>query len=62
MGIYATARSLAEQDYPSEKLTVVLINDGSTDDTRYWIDRASTDFGFKVIDLVENKGKRDYPR
>ncbi len=58
MGIYATARSLAEQDYPSEKLAVVLINDGSTDDTGYWIDRAATDFGFKVIDLVENKGKR----
>ncbi len=57
-GIYATARSLAEQDYPSEKLTVVLINDGSTDDTGYWMDRAATDFGFKVIHLAENKGKR----
>lgn len=58
MGIYATARSLAEQDYPSEKLTVVLVNDGSTDDTGYWMDRAATDFGFKVIHLAENKGKR----
>lgn len=59
MGIYVTARSLAEQDYPSEKLTVVLINDGSTDDTGYWMDRAATDFGFKVIHLAKNRGKRD---
>ena len=58
MGIYATARALAEQDYPSKKVTVVLINDGSTDDTGYWMDRAAADFGFKVIHLAENKGKR----
>ena len=53
-----TKRSLAELDYPSEKLTVVLINDGSTDDTGYWMDRAAADFGFQVIHLAVNKGKR----
>ncbi len=57
-GIYATARSLADLNYPSEKLTVILINDGSTDDTGYWMDRAAEDFGFKVIHLAVNQGKR----
>ncbi len=56
--LYATARSLAEQDYPGEKLTVVLINDGSTDDTGYWMNRAAADFGCNVIHLAENQGKR----
>lgn len=57
-GIYSAARSLAAQDYPKEKLTVILVNDGSTDDTGYWMDQAAKAFGHKVVHLAENEGKR----
>ncbi len=57
-GIYSTARSLAAQDYPKEKLTVILVNDGSVDDTGYWMDQAAKAFGHKVVHLAENGGKR----
>ena len=43
MGIYATARSLAEQDYPNEKLTVVLINmEAPTTPATGWIAQPPT--------------------
>lgn len=57
-GIYSTARSLAAQDYPKEKLTVILVNDGSGDDTGYWMDQATKAFGHKGVHLPENEGKR----
>jgi hyaluronan synthase len=37
--IYETARALDGLDYPSEKLRVVLVNDGSDDDTGHWMDK-----------------------
>ncbi len=55
---YHTARSLHKADYPEEHLSVTLVNDGSTDDTGKWLAKAETDFGWKVIDLAENVGKR----
>jgi hyaluronan synthase len=57
-GIYSTAQSLAAQDYPKDKLTVILVNDGSTDDTGHWMDQAAKAFGHKVVHLAENEGKR----
>ena len=56
--IYETARALDGLDYPSEKIRVVLVNDGSDDDTGHWMDKCATDFGHDVIHLSENLGKR----
>lgn len=56
--IYETAKALDDLDYPHEKLRVVLVNDGSDDDTDYWMGKCATDFGHDVIHLRENLGKR----
>jgi hyaluronan synthase len=56
--IYDTAKALHELDYPGKKLQVVLVNDGSDDDTGEWMDRCGREFGHKVIHLPKNAGKR----
>ena len=56
--IYKTAKALHDLDYPREKLRVLLVNDGSDDDTDYWMDKCTKDFGHDVINLKENLGKR----
>ena len=35
--IYETAKSLNEIDYPREKISVIMVNDGSDDDTGEWL-------------------------
>jgi hyaluronan synthase len=47
-------------DYPQDKLEVVVVNDGSTDDTAEHLRRAASRHGEKVIciDLWTNQGKR----
>jgi cellulose synthase/poly-beta-1,6-N-acetylglucosamine synthase-like glycosyltransferase len=54
--IYETARALDGLDYPSNKLRIVLVNDGSDDDTEYWMDKCAKDFAHEVIHLRENLG------
>jgi hyaluronan synthase len=56
--VYKTAKAINELEYPREKLRVVLVNDGSDDDTGYWIDKCATDFNHHVIHLEDNLGKR----
>ena len=56
--IYETAKSLNDIDYPPEKISVIMVNDGSDDDTGEWLDKISQEFDFKVIHLEENLGKR----
>ena len=56
--VYETAKALDDLDYPKEKLRVILVNDGSDDDTRYWMDKCTKDFNHDVIHLSENLGKR----
>jgi hyaluronan synthase len=53
-------RSLLALDYPSEKLELVAVNDGSTDDTLAEIQRvADGSHGrVRVIDFPHNRGKR----
>jgi len=57
-GIYNTAKKLSLLDYPENKLSVILIDDGSEDDTGVWIEKAERDFGFNTLHLDENVGKR----
>lgn len=57
--IYKTIKSISKNK--NKDVNVIIINDGSTDDTSFWIDRACEDFynlKINVINLIENKGKK----
>ncbi len=58
--VYATLMSLAASDYPKEKLQLLAIDDGSKDDTWYWMQEAKNILGDRVtiFQQPENKGKR----
>ncbi|MCQ2378228.1 MAG: glycosyltransferase [Victivallaceae bacterium] len=58
--IAETIACLLECDYPAEKLEVIAIDDGSKDDTRYWIKRATDDSDGRVkpVFLDRNGGKK----
>jgi hyaluronan synthase len=56
-----TIRSCLSVDYPSAKLEVVVINDGSVDDTMQWISKTAAEYptsAVRCIDLGANRGKR----
>ena len=56
--VYKTAKSLYNQDYPKDKLSVIIVNDGSTDDTDEWLLKINQDFGWSISTLPSNQGKR----
>ncbi|TQI72095.1 hyaluronan synthase [Gramella sp. Hel_I_59] len=58
--VYATLISLAESEYPTEKLQLLAIDDGSKDDTWSWMQEAKKVLGDRVAiyQQPENKGKR----
>jgi hyaluronan synthase len=61
--IYETVMRIAEIDYPKDKFDVIVINDGSTDNTLAEMKRAKKDaeklgVKVKVIDWKINQGKR----
>ncbi len=58
--IAASLRSLLALDYPEDKLELVAINDGSTDDTLAEMQRVALESGgrVRVIDFPRNRGKR----
>ena len=55
--ILRTLKSLAELDYPSEKLEVIIINDGSTDRTKEVIETYIQDKPHFTLLTQTNKGK-----
>lgn len=59
--VYQTLKSILKSDYPAEKFSIYTINDGSTDDTLVWMNKAAKEANGKiiVIDLKENQGKRN---
>ena len=56
--LYQTTATAAASTYPRGLLEIVVVNDGSTDNTRQELDRAQRDFGIKAINLEKNSGKR----
>jgi len=59
-GIYATILSLLEQDYPADKLSVIVVDDCSTDDSFAWARKAESlhPQRVRVIKNRRNMGKR----
>lgn len=58
-GIYRTVLSLLGQDYPAEKLEIVVVDDCSTDDSLAWARRAAEGRPqVRVIASPVNQGKR----
>ncbi|HLS96743.1 MAG TPA: glycosyltransferase [Sphingobacterium sp.] len=58
--VYQTLHSLANSDYPHDKMQIIAIDDGSKDDTWTWIEKAKAELGERVIICQQpvNKGKR----
>ncbi|WP_126973524.1 glycosyltransferase [Gynurincola endophyticus] len=58
--VWETLMSLAESNYPKEKLQLIAIDDGSQDDTWYWMKKAKAVLGdqLSIYQQPENKGKR----
>ncbi len=58
--VWATLKSLAKSDYPKEKLQLLSIDDGSKDDTWFWMQEAKRILGDQVTIMQQSKnmGKR----
>ena len=58
--VWDTLMSLANSQYPHEKLQILSIDDGSQDDTWYWMQEAKKKLGdrLSIYQQPENKGKR----
>lgn len=58
--VWDTLLSLADSNYPEEKLQILAIDDGSQDDTWYWMLEAKKKLGdrLSIYQQSENKGKR----
>jgi len=62
--IAETLRRFGQVEYPKEKIEIIAINDGSTDNTLAEMLKVQKELGpivkrFKVVDWKENRGKRD---
>ena len=60
--IYDTVSSVMASDYPKDKINIVLVNDGSSDDTQTYINAAIEDYGSGIITKVnfkKNRGKKE---
>ena len=59
-GIYGTIQSLLAQDYPPEKLSIIVVDDCSTDDSFAWAQRAARERPDRVLAIQNptNIGKR----
>jgi hyaluronan synthase len=58
--VYRTLHSIASSHYPSKKMQLISIDDGSKDDTWQWIQKAKAELGNRVeiYQQPENMGKR----
>ncbi len=58
--VWQTLSSLAESNYPAEKLQIIAIDDGSKDDTWQWMQKAKNRLGnrLQIFQQPKNMGKR----
>ncbi len=58
--VWSTLKSLAKSDYPTEKMQLISIDDGSQDDTWQWMQKAKEELGARVeiYQQPKNMGKR----
>ncbi|RXJ44620.1 glycosyltransferase [Gelidibacter gilvus] len=58
--VWDTLMSLADSEYPEGKLEILAIDDGSKDDTWYWMQQAKKKLGdrLSIYQQPKNKGKR----
>lgn len=57
--VYKTVKSVSACDYDPDKLNIIVVDDGSTDDTAEWIRRAAAeDPRVKTIFMGKNSGKK----
>ena len=58
--VLKTLQSIADGDYPEDKMNIIVIDDGSIDDTWFWIKKAKKELGSRLetIRLPRNAGKR----
>ena len=58
--VWDTLLSIAASDFPEQKLQLLAIDDGSADDTWYWMQQAKKRLGDRltIFQQPENKGKR----
>lgn len=58
--VYTTLVSLAESDYPQDKIQIICIDDGSQDDTWAWMQKAKAEYSKRIAIYQQpaNKGKR----
>jgi hyaluronan synthase len=58
--VLRTLRSIARSDYPIDKLQIIAIDDGSRDNTWYWIEKAARELPDRIeaIRMPQNVGKR----
>jgi hyaluronan synthase len=61
--VYGTVESIIKSNYPTNKINIYIVNDGSTDDTALHARKAVSDFNehknIHFIDLKNNVGKRE---
>ena len=58
--VWQTLKSVAESNYPVEKLQLIAIDDGSKDDTWEWMQKAKRELGnrLEIYQQPKNIGKR----
>ena len=56
--VYSTVKSIFKSNYPKNRISITVVDDGSTDDTPVWLTKAKEDFACKVITMGKNVGKR----
>lgn len=58
--VWQTLMSIANSDFPTSKMQILAIDDGSKDDTWYWMKKAKEELGDRIFiyQQPQNKGKR----
>lgn len=59
--VVLSLESVLKSDYPKDRLEIIAVNDGSKDDTWYWMNKTAEESNgrIKAINLEKNAGKRN---